>query len=99
MGGMLTRDLTVYLHLIVSLRPEIVESAMYLYRATKDPYLLEIGVDILESIEYSARTPCGYATVSLCVCVCVCGCSLKSTYMISYVLLQCTNGNKELKCV
>ncbi|GFS09323.1 LOW QUALITY PROTEIN: alpha-1,2-Mannosidase [Elysia marginata] len=45
------------------LRPEIIESAMYLYRATKDPYLLEIGVDILEGIEQVARTSCGYATV------------------------------------
>ncbi|CAL1535448.1 unnamed protein product [Lymnaea stagnalis] len=45
------------------LRPEVIESAMYLYRATKDPYLLEIGVDIVETIEHSARTSCGYATV------------------------------------
>lgn len=45
------------------LRPELVESAMYLYRATKDPYLIEIGEDMLRSIQYSARTTCGYATV------------------------------------
>ncbi|XP_033752189.1 ER degradation-enhancing alpha-mannosidase-like protein 2 [Pecten maximus] len=45
------------------LRPELIESAMYLYRATKDPYLLDIGVDILESIEHSTKTKCGYATV------------------------------------
>ncbi|XP_064635151.1 ER degradation-enhancing alpha-mannosidase-like protein 2 [Lineus longissimus] len=45
------------------LRPELIESAMYLYQATKDPYLLEIGVDILESIEHSTKTNCGYATV------------------------------------
>ena len=37
---------------------------MYLYRATKDPYFLEVGRDMLHSIESSARTPCGYATVS-----------------------------------
>jgi len=36
---------------------------MYLYRATEDPYLLEIGEDILHAIEYSARTECGYATI------------------------------------
>ena len=42
---------------------ELVEAAMYLYRATKDPYLLEIGVDMMESIEHSTRTKCGYATV------------------------------------
>ncbi|KAH9491475.1 ER degradation-enhancing alpha-mannosidase-like protein 2 [Bulinus truncatus] len=45
------------------LRPEIIESVMYLYKATKDPYLLEIGVDIVETIEHSARTACGYATI------------------------------------
>ena len=46
------------------LSTELIESAMYLYRATKDPYFLEVGRDMLESIEASARTPCGYATVS-----------------------------------
>ncbi|XP_017769609.1 PREDICTED: ER degradation-enhancing alpha-mannosidase-like protein 2 [Nicrophorus vespilloides] len=45
------------------LRPELIESVMYLYRATGDPYLLQVGVDILESIQYSAKTPCGYATI------------------------------------
>ncbi|GFU11169.1 ER degradation-enhancing alpha-mannosidase-like protein 2 [Nephila pilipes] len=45
------------------LRPEFIESIMYLYYATKDQHLLEIGVDILESIEHSARTECGYATI------------------------------------
>ena len=43
---------------------ELVEAAMYLYQATKDPFLLEIGVDMIESIEHSTRTKCGYATVS-----------------------------------
>lgn len=38
---------------------------MYLYRATEDPYLLHVGEDILKSIQHSARTSCGYATVSL----------------------------------
>jgi len=46
------------------LRPELVESAMYLYKATSgDPYLLDIGSDILRSIQHSSRTRCGYATV------------------------------------
>ncbi|GFY59838.1 ER degradation-enhancing alpha-mannosidase-like protein 2 [Trichonephila inaurata madagascariensis] len=45
------------------LRPEFIESVMYLYYATKDRHLLEIGVDILESIERSAKTECGYATI------------------------------------
>ncbi|XP_075216530.1 ER degradation-enhancing alpha-mannosidase-like protein 2 [Lycorma delicatula] len=45
------------------LRPELAESAMYLYRATGDPFLLDIGVHILRSIQHSAYTPCGYATI------------------------------------
>lgn len=45
------------------LRPELVESLVYLYQATKDPHFLEIGVDILESIMHSAKTECGYATI------------------------------------
>lgn len=46
------------------LRPELIESVMYLYRSTGDPYLLQVGVDILRSIQHSAKTPCGYATVN-----------------------------------
>lgn len=45
------------------LRPELIESSMYLYQATKDPYLLQIGIDMLESIEQVTKTRCGYATV------------------------------------
>lgn len=45
------------------LRPELIESVMYLYRATGDPFLLEVGDNILESIEHSAKTACGYATI------------------------------------
>ncbi|CAH1160168.1 unnamed protein product [Phaedon cochleariae] len=45
------------------LRPELIESIMYLYRATEDPFLLQAGEDILRSIQHSAKTPCGYATI------------------------------------
>lgn len=45
------------------LRPELIESAMYLYRATKDPVLLELGRDAVESIEKISKVECGYATV------------------------------------
>ena len=38
---------------------------MYLYQATKDPFLLEVGADMLESIEQETRTKCGYATVRI----------------------------------
>ncbi|XP_071558806.1 ER degradation-enhancing alpha-mannosidase-like protein 2 [Temnothorax nylanderi] len=46
------------------LRPELIESVMYLYRATRDPYLIEVGVDILRSLQHSAKTTCGYATIN-----------------------------------
>ncbi|XP_076626110.1 ER degradation-enhancing alpha-mannosidase-like protein 2 [Colletes latitarsis] len=46
------------------LRPELVESVMYLYRATGDPYLIQVGVDILRSLQHSAKTTCGYATIN-----------------------------------
>lgn len=49
------------------LRPELIESVMYLYRSTGDPYLIQVGVDILRSIQHSARTPCGFATVCLMI--------------------------------
>ncbi|XP_031630345.1 ER degradation-enhancing alpha-mannosidase-like protein 2 isoform X2 [Contarinia nasturtii] len=45
------------------LRPELIESVMYLYRATGDSYLLEIGEDMLRSIQHSAKTSCGFATI------------------------------------
>ncbi|XP_067856379.1 ER degradation-enhancing alpha-mannosidase-like protein 2 isoform X2 [Heptranchias perlo] len=45
------------------LRPELVESAMYLYRATGDPTLLELGRDVIEAIEKVSRVDCGFATV------------------------------------
>ena len=53
--------MTRFVRLLVA---ELLESAMYLYRATKDPFLLDIGIDTVEAIEHSARTECGYATVS-----------------------------------
>nr|XP_057907579.1 ER degradation-enhancing alpha-mannosidase-like protein 2 isoform X2 [Doryrhamphus excisus] len=45
------------------LRPELIESAMYLFRATGDHTYLQFGLDALESIERIAKTPCGYASV------------------------------------
>lgn len=44
---------------------ELIESAMYLYRATRDPTLLELGRDAVESIEKISKVDCGFATVSV----------------------------------
>lgn len=45
------------------LRPEFVESTYFLYRATLDPYYLEAGRRVLESLQKHARVTCGYASI------------------------------------
>nr|CAB3240820.1 ER degradation-enhancing alpha-mannosidase-like protein 1 [Phallusia mammillata] len=45
------------------LRPELIESTYLLYRATKNPFYLHVGREILESFELHARTECGYASL------------------------------------
>ncbi|KAK0412870.1 hypothetical protein QR680_006458 [Steinernema hermaphroditum] len=45
------------------LRPEVVESLMYLYRSTDDPSFLHIAAGMIEAIDQGAKTKCGYATV------------------------------------
>lgn len=42
------------------LRPEFVESTYFLYRATRDPFYLNVGVTILESIETKFKHKCGF---------------------------------------
>lgn len=39
------------------LRPELIESLMFLYRSTRDKNLLAMGEDILRAIQHSTRTP------------------------------------------
>lgn len=46
------------------LRPEFVESTYHLYRATKDPYYLQVGEEIMNNIEQHAKTECGYAIIT-----------------------------------
>ncbi|KAK9371198.1 glycoside hydrolase [Lipomyces kononenkoae] len=45
------------------LRPEFVESNYFLYRATKDPFYLHVGAQILSDIQLRCRTRCGYASL------------------------------------
>jgi len=45
------------------LRPEFVESTYFLYKATQDPYYLEVGKKVLKSLQQHARVTCGYAAV------------------------------------
>ncbi|KAF9122761.1 alpha mannosidase-like protein [Mortierella sp. 14UC] len=45
------------------LRPEFVESNYFLYRATKDPFYLEVGEMILRDLEALTKTKCGWASL------------------------------------
>eukprot|EP00794_Sanderia_malayensis_P017887 gene17887-19669_t len=45
------------------LRPEFAESTYFLYEATKDPYYLEAGKHIVETLDLHARVPCGFAAI------------------------------------
>lgn len=46
-----------------ALRPEIIESAYYLYTYTKDPRYLEMGRTFLDSLMQHCRTDTGYAAL------------------------------------
>ncbi|KAJ1892103.1 hypothetical protein LPJ66_006540 [Kickxella alabastrina] len=45
------------------LRPEFIESTYFLYRATHDPFYLDIGEMVLADINALFRTSCGYASM------------------------------------
>jgi len=45
------------------LRPEFVESTYFLYKATSDPYYLEVGKSVLDNLEKHAKVRCGYAAI------------------------------------
>lgn len=46
------------------LRPEMAESAWYLYQATKDPAWQQAGMDMVDSIEAVSKVECGFAAVA-----------------------------------
>lgn len=45
------------------LRPEFIESTLMMWLSTRDPYYLQLGVDMLESFE-RLKTNCGYANIN-----------------------------------
>ncbi|XP_025112194.1 ER degradation-enhancing alpha-mannosidase-like protein 3 isoform X2 [Pomacea canaliculata] len=45
------------------LRPEFIESTYFLYKATADPYYLEVGKKVLDNLQLHARVPCGFAAI------------------------------------
>ncbi|CAO2182733.1 unnamed protein product [Urochloa humidicola] len=46
------------------LRPELIESTYWLFKATRDYRYIDVGRDILASLQYGARCPCGYCHIS-----------------------------------
>ncbi len=45
------------------LRPELIESVMFLYRATKNSEYVHMAAEFVDAIESISRLDCGYATV------------------------------------
>ncbi|CAL1396493.1 unnamed protein product [Linum trigynum] len=46
------------------LRPELIESTYWLFKATRDPRYLDVGRDMIASLQYGARCPCGYCHIT-----------------------------------
>lgn len=46
------------------LRPELVESTYMLYKATRNPAYLDVGRDIVASLQKSAKCRCGYCHIA-----------------------------------
>ncbi|CAN0887163.1 Alpha-mannosidase I MNS4 [Linum grandiflorum] len=46
------------------LRPELIESTYWLYKATRDPRYLDVGREMVASLQYGARCPCGYCHIT-----------------------------------
>ncbi|ELU08304.1 hypothetical protein CAPTEDRAFT_106603 [Capitella teleta] len=49
--------------LFYPLRPELVESTYLLYQATKNPFYLHVGSEIMASLNNHTKVECGYATI------------------------------------
>ncbi|CAG8444055.1 9668_t:CDS:10 [Ambispora leptoticha] len=45
------------------LRPEFIESTYFLYRATRDPFYLEVGEMVLKDLQKYTRVSCGFANL------------------------------------
>ncbi|XP_037496867.1 alpha-mannosidase I MNS4 [Jatropha curcas] len=46
------------------LRPELIESTYWLYKATRDARYLDAGREMVASLQYGARCPCGYCHIT-----------------------------------
>lgn len=45
------------------LRPELIESTYLLFQATKNPFYLHVGQEIIQSLNKYSKAECGYATI------------------------------------
>ncbi|XP_064394994.1 ER degradation-enhancing alpha-mannosidase-like protein 3 [Halichondria panicea] len=45
------------------LRPEFIESTYFLYKATGDPYYLDVGRSVVNNLNKYARVRCGFAAI------------------------------------
>ncbi|XP_019849820.1 PREDICTED: ER degradation-enhancing alpha-mannosidase-like protein 3 [Amphimedon queenslandica] len=45
------------------LRPEFIESTYFLYKATNDPFYLEVGKIVVDNLNKYARVACGFASI------------------------------------
>ena len=46
------------------LRPELAESALHLYLATKDDHYLVVGRELIYALQNISRVPCGFASIA-----------------------------------
>ena len=46
------------------LRPELIESIMYLYQATRDSSWLQAGAEVVDTLQRHNIAPCGYSTIA-----------------------------------
>ena len=66
------------------LRPEFIESTYFLYRATLDPYYLQVGEKVLRSLQKHARVTCGYASIKVLLNITNCYLCYCTGYFFSY---------------
>ena len=57
----------LHIYIYIFFFAELIESTMYMYQATKDEMFLDFGKSFLTSIETTAKTKCGYASVSFSI--------------------------------
>ncbi|KAJ6830496.1 alpha-mannosidase I MNS5 isoform X1 [Iris pallida] len=60
---LLDRDMLHPTEKYYPLRPELAESTFYLYQATKDPWYMEVGESLVNSLNYYTKVDGGFASI------------------------------------